>query len=313
MAHANVSELTNLRQVLLTIERQALSQPPTAIDAVLLDRLVPAPPGDRSGVSMSSLEASAALGHEVDKAVRRHELTLRGFRAAVAACEITARYALALPGKPAERNAAAVAPLAWQLLGRLSLTFSDGRGMDTDHHVGVIGAARAQVHSLRADLGRASDAASLEPALRNEALALIRDMAGQLPELGARLTTAVDHWAGSGTLLARARDLPQMADMPLPRVTDVLTGRSVRAHGDDLSILRLAAVRAADLSRLLADGIDVAVPRTLPAQPHVIAAHRLRLAAPDATDRLLQHADAVMHAHFPQVSRRMPGPDRQPP
>ncbi|HWK80090.1 MAG TPA: hypothetical protein VNP95_04960, partial [Thermomicrobiales bacterium] len=86
-------------------------------------------------------------------------------------------------------------PMAWNLLGRLSLVFADGRGGSVAEDATVIPAARALVHALRADLGRVRELEALPLADRQRLMAVARDVVAQLPELGDRLATAIDQWA----------------------------------------------------------------------------------------------------------------------
>jgi hypothetical protein len=186
--------------------------------------------------------------------------------------------------------------MAWNLLGRLSLVFSDGRGGSVSEDASVIPAARALVHALRADLGAMRELQALPPADRQRLMAVARDVIAQLPELGDRLETTIDRWARTGSLIARARDLPPMADMPTSRVADVIKARGTRAHHDDFSVLRSALHRSSELSRALAVALNSAADDRPPLQPRVVEAHRLRVTAPGASALLLAHADAVMRA-----------------
>jgi hypothetical protein len=312
LPHANVRQLTALREVMLLIERQALTEPPTADSAVVLDRLVPMPFGHRLDHQSSALEASVALAHAVARAATDSRLTIREFRAAVAACEVAARYAV-VAADALHEPVVAAAPTAWQLVGRLSMTFSEGRGTSAASSGRVIPAAQTLVLSLRGDLGPASALSALPPEDRRHVAAAVRDVTAQLPELGDRLAGVAARWARTGTLLSRARDLPQAVDMPLSRLPDVLSDRSVSAHDEDFALLRLSLNRATELSRALADAVHGEASGSPPLRPHVLDGQHQRITAPGAAERLLSHAKAVTLLDPLVRGRQAPGHDHHRP
>jgi hypothetical protein len=314
LPNADVEELHRLGQALVHLERQALVYPPTAADVVVLDRLVPTPMSDRTDAPMSSVEAAASLGNAVAEFAARQQLTLREFRAVVAAGEISARYATVL-ARSGELAVTAATPTAWHLLGRLSLVFADGRGSSAAQGATVIPAAQALVQALRSDFGSISELHPSPPVDRQPLIGVVRDVVVQLPAVADRLKTSVDHWARTGSLIARAADLPPMPDMPPSRVADVISARRTRAHHDDFSVLRSALHRASELSGALAVALNSAADGRPPLQPRVVEAQRLQATAPGASSLLLAHAEAVMlsHAAFaPLATDRTPSPGPQP-
>jgi hypothetical protein len=236
-----------------SIERDAQADPPTAAGAVILDRLIPlagTPPGPSE---VTVLDASAALVAALDRAQRTNDLTLREFRAAVAAAEITSR------------SAATVTAAARTLTGALHTDI--GRLSD-------LAAARSDRDALHL-------------------AGTVQQITGQLPVLADQLIAAVDRWSRTGRLYASARDQPQMANMPEDRIKAVIAGRHVRASGADLDRLRQAVDRAADLSTGLADALHRTAGTRPPAQGHQADRHAREAQLPVVAERLLSHAQAV--------------------
>jgi hypothetical protein len=88
---------------------------------------------------ITALDACAALVAALDRARRADDLTLRDFRAAVAAAEITSRYATITAGMAGEdAGPLLVTGLAWQLAGRASMVFHEGRRGEASDRQGVV-------------------------------------------------------------------------------------------------------------------------------------------------------------------------------
>jgi hypothetical protein len=293
LPQAAVAELTAVRRLALAVERDAQADPPTAVAAAMLDRIVPAPGPPSPAADAGAVDAVAALVAAVERAVRGEELRLRDFRAAVAAAEVTSRAAAPVVAAAAGGDAGPllVTGLAWQLAGRTSTVFTDGRrGADPDPR-GVTAWAQALAGAVRAETGSPDEGPVTRtadgPAAASERL---RQVTAQLPVLAEQLTAAVDRWARVGGLYARARDLPPMEDMPADRVRAVIAGRHVPVQGADLGALRRATDRATDLSTGLADALHRSTADP-PAHRHLAALHASRARA--GTDRRHGHPPAA--------------------
>ncbi|MGY1829032.1 hypothetical protein ACI8AA_01240 [Geodermatophilus sp. SYSU D01180] len=262
LPRAAAPELAFVRQSAADVERDAQTHPPTGDGSAVLDRLIPLPLPPPGGPQGTALDAAAALVAALDRARRAGDLTLRDFRAAVAAAEITSRYASVIAGRAGEdAGPLVVTGLAWQLAGRASTVFHDGRPADR----GVVQCAQDLVGALRDQVDAHADLAGRrnrdEPA---DGAAAVGHAVGQLPVLADRLVAAVDSWSHTGRLYAHPQDLPAMEDMPGDRVTAVIAGRAVRARGGDFDRLRLVVGRAADLST----GLTTALASAVPKPPH---------------------------------------------
>ena len=250
LPEAAAPELDVVRQTAATIERDAQTDPPTAAASVVLERLVPLPGPPSGEAEVTVLDAAAGLLAALDRAQRADDLTLRDFRAAVAAAELTSRYAAVAAGQTG-RNAGPllVAGLAWQRAGHASMVFHDGRPGAAGDGGGVVASSQALARALRSEVGAPADIGGQHG--RNtpaDVAATVQQVASHMPVLADRLTMAVEHWSRTGQLFANARDLPRMEAMPEDRIEAVLAGRHVRASGADLDRLRKVVGRAADLS-----------------------------------------------------------------
>jgi hypothetical protein len=296
LPQAAVAELTAVRNFAAVVERDAQTDPPTATGAVILDRLVPVAATARGPSGATALDASAALVAALDRASRTDDLTLREFRAAVAAAEITSRSAATVTAAATGDDVSPllVTGLAWQVAGRASTVFDDGRRSAPLDPQGVVTWARALAGALRTESDRVADLTTardgrVAPHLTGE----VQQITGQLPVLADQLIGAVDRWSRNGRLYASARDLPPMADMPEDRVKAVIAGRRVRASGADLDRLRQVICRAADLSTGLADALHRATVNGPPVQRHRAHLYAQATQRPGAPERLLDHAQAV--------------------
>ncbi|SFP63409.1 hypothetical protein SAMN05660464_3779 [Geodermatophilus dictyosporus] len=284
-------ELAFVRSSAADVEHDAQANPPTADGYAVLDRLVPLPIPSPGAAQVPALDAAVALVAALNRAQRAGDLTLRDFRAAVAAAEITSRYAAATAG-PAGEDAGprVLAGLAWQLVGRSSMVFHDGRQRQPGDRRGVVASSQALVGALRDQVGVHADTPGPDEGRASPSqAAAVQQVADQLPALADRLAAAVDRWSCTGRLYANARDLPPMEDMPADRVRAVMAGRHVQAHGADLDRLRLTVGRAAVLT-------------TRPASAR---------AGADAPNRRADHPAAARHAprsRAPVVTERMPRP-----
>jgi hypothetical protein len=215
---------------------------------------------------------------------------------AVAAAEITSRSAATVTAAATGNDAGPllVTGLAWQLAGRASTVFDDGRRTrSTDPH-GVVPWALTFVGHLRAQVAFDTDIAALRD--RDDLAAVagrMQQVTSQLPVLADQLTAAVDCWSRTGQLYANARDLPPMDNMPDDRVAAVIAGRHVQACGADLDRLRQAVGRAAELSAGLADALHRATAAGPPVQRHQAHLYAQATQTPGAPERLLDHAQAV--------------------
>jgi hypothetical protein len=287
-------ELATIRKLAAAVERDAQVDPPTAAGFVVLDRLVPLPGPPSAETAVTALDASAGLVAALDRARRADDLTLRDFRAAVAAAEITSRYAASTTGM-AGRDAGPllVTGLAWQLAGRASMVFRDGRRREPGGGWGVVAWAQTLVGALRNEVdAHAAPAGRRDRSEPADAAAAVQQVAGQLPVLADRLIATVDRWSRTGQLYANARDLPPMEDMPEDRVKAVIAGRQVRARGTDLNRLRLVVGRAADLSTRLPDALPPVAEPGHPAQQPLAGRHAPRARVPRMAPRQLGRAQA---------------------
>ena len=296
LPEAAAPELATVGTLAVAIERIAQTDPPTAIGAVVLDRLVPMPGDPRAAVQLTALDACGALAAAIDRAQGSNELTLRDFRAAVAAAEITSRSAATVTAAATGNDAGPllVTGLAWQLAGRASTVFDDGRRTrSTDPH-GVVPWALTFASHLRAQVAFDTDIAALHD---RDDLAVVAGrmqlVTSQLPALADQLTAAVDRWSRTGQLYANARDLPPMDNMPDDRVAAVIAGRHVQARGADLDRLRQVVGRAAELSTGLADALHRATAAGPPVHRHQSRLYAQATRTPGAPERLLDHAQAV--------------------
>ena len=303
LPQAAVTELTAVRSLAAATERDAQAEPPTASGAVVLDRLVPPQVLPSAGVEVTALDSAAALIAAVDRAQEAESLSLRDFRAAVAAAEITSRYAAAVVAAAAgeEAEPPLVAAAAWQLAGRLSMAFVDGQAGGPSDRRSVVSWARALADALHADLGSHADIAAfrdredLSPVLKR-----VEQVANQMPVIADQLATAVGRWSRTGQLFVHARDLRPVDDMPDQRVHDVISGRYVEARGSDLDHLRHVVRQAGALSTALAVALNRATPPGPTLQRHLTSAYASQLRAPGSAQQLLSHANDVAQAvaHF---------------
>jgi hypothetical protein len=244
---------------------------------------------------MTALDASAGLVAALDRARRADDLTLRDFRAAVAAAEITSPYAAITTGAAGgDAGPLLVTGLAWQLAGRASMVFHDGRRGEPSDGWGVVAWAQTLVGALRDEVDPHNDAAGrLDRSELADAAAAVQRVADHLPVLADRLTAAVDRWSHTGRLYANARDLPPMEDMPEDRVTAVIAGRQVRARGTDLDRLRLVVGRAVNLSTGLTQALTRAVPPAASLQRRSASTSARKTKVAGASERLLDRAQAA--------------------
>ncbi|SFT82464.1 hypothetical protein SAMN05660657_03303 [Geodermatophilus amargosae] len=306
-------ELTTVRELASAVERDAQAHPPTAAGYVVLDRLVPLPGPSHGEPGVTALDASAALGAALDRAGQQDGLTLREFRAAVAAVEITHRYAAAFAGMAGQdAGALVITGLAWQLAGRASMVFKDGRPADPDDRRGVVRCAQALVSALRDGVDVQAEPSG--PPDRNasaDVVAAVAQVVGQLPALAEQLAAAVDRWSRTGRLYANARDLPPMEDMPPDRVRAVIAGRHVEVRGADLDHLRATVHRAADLIRERAgarDGAHAPHPSTHRSADRHLSQARMSVAAERP------HGRTSIRTHgLPTVRYAHPAPGKVPP
>jgi hypothetical protein len=250
----------------------------------------------RGPSGVTALDASAALVAALDRAQRTDDLTLREFRAAVAAAEITSRSAATVTAAATGDDVGPllVTGLAWQLAGRTSTVFDDGRRAGPADPQGVVAWARALAGALRTESDRVADLAAVRDGrVAPHLTGKVQQITGQLPVLADQLIGAVDRWSRNGRLYASARDLPSMADMPEDRIKAVIAGRHVRASGADLDRLRQVVGRAADLSTGLADALHRAAGTGPLAPGHQADRHAPRTRTPVAAERLLSHAQSL--------------------
>jgi hypothetical protein len=296
LPQAAVVELTAVRNFAAVVERDAQTDPPTATGAVILDRLVPIGATSRGPSGVTALDASAALVAALDRAQRTDDLTLREFRAAIAAAEITSRSAATVTAAATGDDVGPllVTGLAWQLAGRTSTVFDDGRRAGPADPQGVVAWARALAGALRTESNRVADLAAVRDGrVAPHLTGKVQQITGQLPVLADQLIGAVDRWSRNGRLYASARDLPPMADMPEDRIKAVIARRHVRASGADLDRLRQVVGQAADLSTGLADALHRAAGTRPLAPAHQRDRHVPRTRAPVAAERQLSQAQSL--------------------
>lgn len=293
LPEAAAPELDVVRQLAATIERDAQADPPTAAASVVLDRLLPLP-GPPSG-EVTVLDAAAGLLAALDRAQRGDDLTLRDLRAAAAAAELTSRCAAVVAGQTGrDAGPLLVAGLAWQLAGRASMVFHDGRRGAPGDGGGVVASSQALVRALHNEVGAPTGFSEPHgPRTPADVAAAVQQVASHVPVLADRLTMAVERWSRTGQLFANARDLPPMETMPEDRIQAVIAGRHVRATGADLDGLRQVFRRAADLSTGLADALNRAAGTGAVAQQHRTDRRDRGARVPGDAARLLSRAHAV--------------------
>jgi hypothetical protein len=298
LPQAAVAEMAAVRRLAAAVERDALADPPTAVGVVVLDRLVPPPDPPHRDALPTAIEASAALVAALNRTQRVGDLTLRDFRAAVAAAEITSRCAATVTAAATGDDVGPllVTGLAWQLAGRTSMAFHDGHRAGTADPRGVVAWAQALAGALRAEVAPRTDIAALRDRSDLPSMAhRVRQITAQLPALGHQLAAAVQGWSRTGRLVVSARDLPPVEDMPADRIDAVITGRHVMARGADLDQLRRVVNRAADLSTGLAGALHRA--STDPKeQRHQVDRHARGVQTRDMAERLLDRSQATEHA-----------------
>ncbi|SOC46098.1 hypothetical protein SAMN05660748_0044 [Blastococcus aggregatus] len=305
-------ELDVVRQWSATIERDAQADPPTAAASVVLERLVPLPGPPSGEAEVTVLDAAAGLLAALDRVQRADDLTLRDFRAAVAAAELTSRCAAVAAGMTGrDAGLLLVAGLAWQLAGRASMVFHDGpRGASGDRG-GVVSSSQALVSALRNEVSAPADMGEQRGQKTSaDVAAAVQEAANQIPVLADRLTLAVERWSRTGRLFANARDLPRMDVMPEDRIQAVIAGKHVRALGDDLAHIRQAVGRAADLSTGQADALNRAGIKPL-AQRHQTDRRDRVAKVPGDAERLLSRAHAADRDS--KGIRLLPAPRQIPP
>ncbi|RBY81530.1 hypothetical protein [Blastococcus sp. TF02A-26] len=282
-------ELDVVRQSAAALERVAQTDPPTAADSVVLDRLIPLPGPPTGEAEVTVLDAAAGLLAALDRARQADTLTLRDFRAAVAAAELTSRYAAGAAGQTGrDAGPPLLAGLAWQLAGRASMVFHDGRRGAPSDGGKVVSSSQALVRALRNEVGVLADRGEQHDSKTSaDVAAAVQEAANQIPALADRLTTAVERWSRTGQLFANARDLPRMEAMPEDRIQAVIAGRHVRASGDDLDRLQQVVGRAANLSTGLADALNRAAGTEPLAQRHRADRCDRGAKVPGDADRLL--------------------------
>ena len=244
---------------------------------------------------MTVLDAAAGLLAALDRAQRAEDLTLRDFRAAVAAAEITSRYAAVAAGMTGrDAGPLLVAGLAWQRAGHASMVFHDGRPGAAGDGGGVVASSQALARALRSEVGAPADKGEpRDHRVPADRAAAVQQVASHIPFLADRLTMAVERWSRTGQLFANARDLPRMEAMPEDRIEAVLAGRHVRASGADLDGLRQVVGRAADLSTGLGDALNRAAGIGEVAQRHRTDRLDRGAKVPGDAERLLSRAHAV--------------------
>jgi hypothetical protein len=293
---AAVAELAAICRLAAGVERDAQTDQPTAAGAVVLDRLVPLPAVPNPDSAVTAADTCGVLVAALERTRRTAELTVREFRAAVAAVEVSSRCTAAVTAATSGGDAGPllVTAHAWQLAGRLSTAFDDGRRTAPTDPRGIVPAAQALADALRADIGPAVGIAALRD--RDDLASLggtVQQVANQLPVLADQLTRVVDQWSRTGQLFANARDLPPMEDMPEDRIRAVIAGRHVPAVGPDLNLLRHAVGRAAALSTALADTLNRPAPTGASRPRHLADRYVEQARAPGAAQCLLKHAQAV--------------------
>lgn len=296
LPRAAPAEFSAVRRLAAAVEHAAQQNPPTPAGCVALDRLVPMSGGAREA---TAVDAFAGLVAALDRGARTDQLALRDLRAVLATGETTSRYVAAVTAAAtgAEAGPLLVTAVAWQLASRISMAFEDGRRTPPTDPRGVLSRSRGLADQLHAAVGTPIDITALRA--RDDladVTSSIRQVANGLPVLAEELTVAVHGWARTGQLYAYGRDLPQMEDMPEDRVRDVIAGRRVQALGADLDRLGQAVSRAGALSTALADALNQAAPSAPTVQRHMAALYAQRTRAPGATERLLEHAQAVERA-----------------
>ena len=300
-------ELAAVRRLAAAVERDAQTNPPTPPGAVVLDRLVPMPGVPRRGSDVTALDASAALTAALGRSQRAGELTLREFRAACAVAEISSQCAAVVTAAAAGDvlGRLPVASVAWELTGRMSMIFEDGRLVRPTDLQGVVPWARTLADALLKDVGPHADVGALrDRADFARVTRSVQQVSHQIPVLADELAAAVDRWSRTGQLYASARQLAPMDNMPEDRVRAVIAGHRVPALGADLNRLRRVVGRAADLSTELAGALTSAAGVGPPTQRHLAALYAQRGRAPGATERLLGYAQEVERAaiaHRPAV------------
>ncbi|MCV2491678.1 hypothetical protein OF117_20230 [Geodermatophilus sp. YIM 151500] len=293
LPEAAAPELDVVRQLAATIERDAQADPPTAAASVVLERLVP-PAGPPSG-EVTVLGAAAGLLAALDRARQADDLTLRDFRAAVAAAELTSRYAAVAAGMTGkDAGPLLVSGLAWQLAGRASMVFHDGRRGAPGDRGGVVASSQALVRVLRNAVGVPAELGEQHGQRTSaDVAAAVQQVASHMPVLAYRLTMAVERWSRTGQLFVNARDLPPMEAMPVDRIQAVIAGRHVRTSGADLGGLRQVVGRAADLSTGLADALHRAAGTEPVAQRPPTDRRDRGAKVPGNAERVLSRAHAV--------------------
>jgi hypothetical protein len=283
-----VPQLLAVRRRAVDVERRAQADPPTLTAAVALDRVVAAAADPRTALGAGSADAAASLSAALARAVRREELTLRGFRAVTAVAELAggSGVGLAAAGDRGGTDRLVAAPRAWAAVGRETMAFREVRSSGPAEASGVVGWAHRLGMLLQTTAAGSDPPGTVSPAL----FAIGQAVANQTPVLAEHLAEAVNQWSRSGSLWAHARALPRMEDMPEDRVRDVIAGRVVRAHGRDLVPLQEAIDRAWAASTALADRLNQVTP---PAHRHLAALYR-RTA--DRGERPRDHAERAAEA-----------------
>jgi len=303
----------------MIISRLAALDPPSAQDAILLDRAV------RSGHLPVGVPAALVLHEAIAQLIShthpgRGELAIAEVLAISIALESLCRSVDQLRTDPFSRPAAGLAAragAAWQHVRRELRPFNDGSRIQHSDTPPVVSCALTIHHTLHRHLAAQRVANSNTAYPRSHQIAgAVRDALHQLATVTVHLELALASWARTGHALAYARDLALDADRPMERIAAVLAGHrtSGLVHADSVDLLpvRRALTSAQQLSTELATQLDrdrdltARMPSTV---PHLADAHAQSIETATEPLTAARAYAAYRSAQAPAGGRR-PGPAR---
>jgi hypothetical protein len=279
--YSTVPALASVSRLGALLDQLARADPARAGTGAWLERPVatstPALP-QTPGAGAADLLASLATS--LDRELRAGTLQIYPLLAACAAAEICAEHvqnlAAALTPRAQVDRTSTPAAHAWRVLQGALVRFDDGSRFVSRAPSSITASALAVQRHVEAFAGAPFDR---RPSRDN-----VTDgsgVANQLPDLARVVGEAVEKWAGTGRLFARARSLPSSEE----HVLAVIQGETVVVTPRDVGPVLMSARATARLSAALAIEMDRSATRLgHRPQSHVIAALE-GLARPDLRAR----------------------------
>jgi hypothetical protein len=225
------------------VERTGAIEPPSAQDAQLLDRAIPAPLSQAPGTAAERItEAMAGLIHHTRPGT---SLSIAEALAVCIAAETLCATAANLPDREqSEAGDLKSAAHAWRQVRTELHPFNDGSRHRHEQRPTAVAWAIRLHDTLRQTTFVApapqDHTRTSEPNVSDAVSACI----AQLPELGQHLCELIQQWPATGQVLAYAQQLPHREDRLAQRLADQRAAGLVHADATDLAPV-LQAVRNA--------------------------------------------------------------------